>query len=233
MTLWAPARLLSLVQSVSATLQCVPEHHSPPPCDYHCRLMSMPLALRSIAPAIPAEIPYLRVSGERIVHWREKLGDGEALKIGICWQGAVSRMDLGRSFPLAELMPLARLSGVRLISLQKGAGSEQIQGLPPEMKVESPPLPFDEGADAFLDAAAVMDCLDLVVTSDTAIAHLAGALGRPVWLALQKVPDWRWQLQRGDCPWYPSMRLFRQSEHGRWDTVFQRMSEELRRRPAP
>jgi ADP-heptose:LPS heptosyltransferase len=115
-----------------------------------------------------------------------------------------------------------------LISLQKGDGLEQLSGLPEGMQVETLGPDFDTGPHAFLDSAAAMMSLDLVITSDTAIAHLAGALGRPVWLALQQVPDWRWLLDRSDSPWYPTMRLFRQKQRGDWSGVFAQMETELR-----
>ena len=124
---------------------------------------------------------------------------------------------------MAQFAPLARLPGVRLISLQKGFGSEQIAA------VDFPVLDLsdrlDEAAGPFMDTAAVIRNLDLVVTADTAIAHLAGALGAPVWLALQLSPDWRWLLGRDDSPWYPTMRLFRQTTFGQWPDVFERIAE--------
>ena len=128
--------------------------------------------------------------------------------------------------PLVAFAPLAAVPGVRLISLQKGEGEDQIAGagFPVEM-----PEGLDVGPDAFLDTAAVMMTLDLVVTSDTSIAHLAGALGRPVWVALRKVPDWRFMLDRVDSPWYPTMRLFRQTADGEWGPVIAEMARALRR----
>ncbi len=228
--LWAPARLRRLVQSVSATLRFVADDAQPPACHYHCRLLSVPYLLRSSAhPSshdIPAAVPYLAVDDDRIAHWRRHLG-GDGFRIGVCWQGARTRMDLGRSYALREIAPLLQVPGVRLISLQKGDGSEQLETLPPDLRVEQLPDAFDQGSDAFLDTAAVMQSLDLVVTSDTSIAHLAGALGRPTWIALQKVPEWRWQLEREDTPWYPTCRLFRQQGRGEWRDVFGRMREEL------
>ena len=119
--------------------------------------------------------------------------------------------------PLAALAPLAKIPGVSLVSLQRGAGSEQLKdaGFPvldlgPE---------FDGGPDAFLDTAAVVSALDLVISTDTSVAHLAGALARPVWTALPVVPEWRWLLDRSDSPWYPTMRLFRQTRRGDWESV--------------
>ena len=118
---------------------------------------------------------------------------------------------------------------MRLISLQKNDGVEQLSDLPASMIVETLGDYFDAGPDAFVDTVAAMMSLDLVITSDTAIAHLAGALGRPVWLLLQHVPDWRWLLDRSDSPWYPTMRLFRQPRPGDWAGAFADIASELRK----
>ena len=129
---------------------------------------------------------------------------------------------------LALFAGIGAIDGVRLISLQKNEGVEQLATLPDGMVVETLGEDFDAGPDGFCDCAAVMQNLDLVITSDTAVAHLAGALGVPVWLALKKVPDWRWLLHRMDSPWYPSMRLFRQETDGEWAPVFAQMERQLR-----
>ena len=139
----------------------------------------------------------------------------------------MSRADAGRSFALRHFEGLARVPGVRLVSLQKGPGSEQLHALS-GWPVQDLGEGFEPGGpDAFLDVAAVMQCLDLVITSDTSIAHLAGALGRPTWVALKQVPDWRWLLERDDSPWYPTLRLFRQRQPGDWAGVFERMRQEI------
>jgi len=163
----------------------------------------------------------------RVVEWRRRLGAGDRL-IGLRWQGSTRRVDIGRSFPLVCAGALAAVPGVRLISLQKGPGTEQLQSLPASMRVADLGVDFEpDAANAFLDAAAVMCCLDLVITSDTSIAHLAGALGCPTWVALKHMPDWRWLLDREDSPWYPTLRLFRQREPGDWQDVFERIASEL------
>jgi hypothetical protein len=128
--------------------------------------------------------------------------------------------------PLTAFAPLATVPGIRLISLQKGEGEDQMAGA--GFAVETLEG-LDSGPDAFLDTAAVMGALDLIITSDTSIAHLAGALGRPVWVALRLVPDWRWMLDRADSPWYPTMRLFRQRTDGEWTSVFSAMAAILAR----
>jgi hypothetical protein len=122
---------------------------------------------------------------------------------------------------------LAAVAGVRLIALQRGFGEEQLREYPPPFAVERLPPDYDVGGPAFLDAAAVMMSLDLVVTCDTSIAHLAGALGRPVWTALKLDSEWRWLRGTNQTPWYPTMRLFRQTEAGNWGQVFEKMAAAL------
>jgi len=196
--------------------------------DRHIFLLSMPLALGTMAETIPADIPYLRADPEHAQYWKQRIGM-EGFKVGIAWQGNIhSPADAGRSFPLTAFAGLAAIPGVRLISLQKNNGTEQLHGLPAGMRVEALGKDFDAGPDAFVDTAAVMESLDLVIAPDSAIAHLAGALGRPIWVALQSVSDWRWQLGRSDSPWYPSMRLFRQNTRGDWQSVFAAIEEALR-----
>ncbi len=200
-----------------------------PHCDFYLPLQSAPGALRTDASTIPCEVPYLWADPELTGKWRRELAATGGFKIGIAWQGARDfRMDRWRSIPLAQFAPLAGLPGVRLISLQKGFGSEQIA------TVDFPVLDLsgrlDDVAGAFMDTAAVLRNLDLVVTADTAIAHLAGALGAPVWVALQYSPNWRWLLDREDSPWYPTMRLFRQTTFGEWPDVFERMADAIQAR---
>jgi hypothetical protein len=144
------------------------------------------------------------------------------------WQGNPDpEADRARSLPIMALAPLAGIAGVRLISLQKGAGEEQLSNLPPSLRVETLGANFDAGPDAFVDTAAAMTCLDLVVTCDTSVAHLAGALAVPVWVALKSDAEWRWLIGRADSPWYPTMRLFRQTRRGVWSDVFEAMAGEL------
>jgi hypothetical protein len=154
-------------------------------------------------------------------------------KIGIAWQGNPRFCDdRWRSIPLEAFSPLAEINGVRLISLQKGPGREQLEKVADKLRIFDLAQSLDETRGPFMDTAAVMQHLDLVISSDTAVAHLAGALGVPVWLALPLVPDWRWLLHRSDSPWYPTMRLFRQTHFGKWTDVFERMAAEVRNRVA-
>lgn len=195
--------------------------------DAQIPISSLPRAFATRLDSVPAEVPYLAPEPELTRKWAARIG-ADGFKVGIVWQGnAHPETDMARSMPLAAFAPLAATPGVRLISLQKGFGVEQLADLPRGMRIETLGDDFDAGPDAFVDAAAAMAHLDLIVTCDTSIAHLAGALGRPVWVALKKDAEWRWLRDRDDSPWYPTMRLFRQTEHAQWAGVFARMAERL------
>jgi Flp pilus assembly protein TadD len=195
-----------------------------PPFDLSCPLMSLPAIYGTTAKTVPATVPYLAAEPDAVARWRARLGD-HGFRVGIAWQGNSSRReDAGRSIRLDYYLRLAAVPGVRLISLQKDTGTEQIVA---GMAMETLGDDFDAGPDGFIDAAAVMMNLDLVIASDTAIPHLAGALGRPVWVALRAVPDWRFMLERLDSPWYPTMRLFRQTVRDEWAPVFEAMTAAL------
>ena len=188
--------------------------------DLQSPLLSLPALFRTTLETVPAGAPYLFAEPVRIEKWVKHIG-ASGFRIGICWKGSSAYGgDKRRSFALHHFEALSKLPGVRLISLHKGDGEKDLLDLPSGMKVESLPADFDSGPDAFLDTAAVMQSLDLVITSDTSIAHLAGALGVPVWVALRRLPDFRWMMDRPDCPWYPTMRLFRQKTEGDWPGVF-------------
>jgi hypothetical protein len=187
----------------------------------------MPLAFGTTLGNYSPQVPYLHAEPQKVARWKGRIGR-EGFKIGICWQGNKQvEIDIGRSFRVHQFEHIAKLPNVRLISLQKHAGVEQLRDLPRGMKVETLSEDFDAGPDAFVDTAAVMECLDLVITSDTAIAHLAGALARPTWVVLKYVPDWRWLLDRSDSPWYPTLRLFRQPAPGDWSGAFAAIQAEL------
>jgi tetratricopeptide (TPR) repeat protein len=189
-------------------------------------ISSLPRAFITRVDNVPAEIPYLAPEPELSSAWASRIGR-DGFKIGIVWQGNPNpEADMARSFPLSAFTALAQVPDVRLISLQKGYGIEQISNLPAHVGVEIL-RDLDAGSDAFVDTAAAMAHLDLIITCDTSIAHLAGALGRPVWVALKRDAEWRWLRGREDSPWYPTMRLFRQTHRGEWRDIFEDMAQRL------
>ncbi|MFI5378432.1 MAG: tetratricopeptide repeat protein [Tepidisphaerales bacterium] len=212
--------LVNLLKTVKGIRQVVARGESLPHHDRHCPLMSVPAVLKTTIQTIPATVPYLEADPSRAERWAGVLEKKDGLRIGICWQGEQKLVyRRNRSIPLSVFAPLSRVPGVRLISLQKGC--------PLDADFPVAELPgLDESGGAFMDTAAVVKHLDLVITCDTSIAHLAGALGVPVWVALPVVADWRWMVDREDSPWYPTMRLFRQDKPDDWAPVFQRMAED-------
>jgi tetratricopeptide (TPR) repeat protein len=197
-----------------------------PDFDTHAPLLSLPGIFGTTLPTVPADVPYLYADPELREHWRQVLGPMQAFKIGIAWQGNPGHPnDRQRSVPLVSFEVLARLDGVRLLSLQKGPGTEQLAQVEERFSVVDLASQFQ----TFQDTAAVLENLDLVITVDSAVAHCAGALGVPVWVLLPFAPDWRWLLHREDSPWYPTLRLFRQTEPGKWERVFERVAGELKK----
>jgi Flp pilus assembly protein TadD len=191
-------------------------------------LSSLPRAFGTRLSTVPAAVPYLCAEPERVELWRGRLGPA-GFRIGCAWQGnADPAADRARSFPLAALASIAAVAGVRLVSLQAEPGGAGIEAAP--FAIQSPGDGFDAGGDSFVDTAALMASLDLVISCDTSLAHLAGALARPVWAALKFDAEWRWLRGRDDSPWYPTARLFRQPQAGDWASVFATMAEALRER---
>ena len=195
-----------------------------PPFDLHLPMMSLPLAFHTGADTIPARVPYLTAPARA----RPPLIDrsGGLTHVGVAWRGSAGHEgDSVRSVPLAALAPLREVAGIRLYSLQKGPDEGAFHG----PARHGPIIDLAPFITDFADTAGWIGDLDLVVSVDTAVAHLAGALGRPVWIMLASVPDWRWQLDRTDSPWYPSATLFRQDRRGDWTTVVGTIAEALRR----
>jgi hypothetical protein len=226
----APQRLHALLRGLPGDIGLSSAASPGDAFDFRCALMSLPSRAGLYRTKTPLPFPYLAVDQKRSAHWRQRLKE-HGFKIGIAWQGTRWRGApagiVGRWMKLAEFYPLSRISEVRLISLQRGEGSEQLAELHRDMRVETLGDDLDSGPDAFADTAAAMQHLDLIISCDTAIAHLAGALGRPAWIALQHVPEWRWGLTGHTTPWYPSVRLFRQPTRGDWPSVFARIAAEL------
>ncbi len=216
--------LLRLLATCAGIDRLLPEGADLPPFDVQAPLLSLPRILRTTLASIPANIPYLSADPDLRARWRQSLSGVADFKVGIAWQGNPGhKRDRQRSVPLAAFAPLAEAPGVRLVSLQKGPGHEQLTELAERLRV----LDLTDELEDFADTAALLSNLDLVITVDTAVAHLAGAMGIPVWVALPIVPDWRWLLERQDSPWYPTMRLFRQTAWGDWAGVFERLTGAL------
>jgi tetratricopeptide (TPR) repeat protein len=222
-----PKPLLPLLSRCAGIDKLMSQEEPAPKFDVHAPLLSLPGILGTTLSTIPADVPYLFADEKLVEKWRRELAVFPGFKVGIAWKGnSKHAMDRHRSMPLMQFAPLA-LDGVHLLSMQKGEGTEQLAGTAGRFAVTDLSPRLDVNTGAFMDTAAVMKNLDLVITTDTAIAHLAGGLGVPVWVALPFVPDWRWLLDREDSPWYPTMRLFRQTVAGNWEDVFARMSAEL------
>jgi Tfp pilus assembly protein PilF len=196
-----------------------------PAFDTHIALLSVPRVLCTTLETIPRNVPYLAADPKLLAAWRQEVAGLEGFRVGIHWQGnPQSPLEPWRSMPLASFEPLARVRGVRLVSLQKGAALEG------RFEVVDLSRKLDVAHGPFMDTAALVSALDLVITSDSAVAHLAGALGVEVWVALPVSADWRWLWEREDCPWYPTMRLFRQRKLGQWYDVFERIAAALAQR---
>jgi tetratricopeptide (TPR) repeat protein len=202
------------------------EGTSLPPFDVYAPLLSLPAIFETDVASIPVDVPYVFADAARVERWRDEIEAATGFKIGIAWKGRPTHQrDRERSVSPEAMAPLAAVSGVRVFSLQVGPGREQLTTLGSRLPITDLGGRFDLAS--FADAAAAIKNLDLIITVDTALAHLAGAMNVPVWVALPFAPDWRWQLGREDSPWYPSMRLFRQPMPGDWNSVFARITAEL------
>lgn len=213
------ARLAACCDGIS---QVVAAGQTLPKFDLHCPLLSLPLfcGTRSVA-EVPSRVPYIHLRPEIAGRWQDRLPPAAARRVGLCWAGnPENRNDLYRSIPLENFVPLSSVGGIEFHSLQIGPGAEQ------RTQVSGLPLANHESdLKDFADTAALIERLDLVISVDTAVAHLAGALGKPLWLLLPTAPDWRWLLDRADSPWYPTARLFRLRSG--WEQVFNEVSNEL------
>jgi tetratricopeptide (TPR) repeat protein len=223
--------LMKLIASCAGLDQLIGAGDELPAFDVHAPLLTLPAIFGTTLETIPANVPYLFADPVLVEHWRERLADIQGLRIGINWQGRAGRGAFRRrDIPVECFQRLAELPGVRLISLQKRS---EVQS--PRSKVGDRPEivdlgQIDEENGAFMDTAAIMMNLDLVITSDTSVAHVAGSLGLPVWVLLPKVAEWRWLLGGYNCPWYPTMRLFRQAIAGDWGALCDEVRETLSER---
>jgi tetratricopeptide (TPR) repeat protein len=224
----APAAMLPLLAQIDGVTLTRPDEPAPA-FDFYCPLMSLPRALDVTLENLQADVSYLAAPAAHLEKWRERLQRSQGLKVGINWAGNPAfRHDKMRSIGLARMLPLLAQSGVEFFALQKDLRDGDAEILRSERRI----IPLGGQIESFADTAAIISQLDLVISSDASVVHLAGALGKPVWILLQHVPDWRWLFDRDDSPWYPTARLFRQTEPGDWSGVIRRAAIALELRQA-
>ncbi|MCE1180851.1 MAG: tetratricopeptide repeat protein [Rhodocyclales bacterium] len=222
-TLETQKPLLEVLRSLPGVAELVEKGQALPAQDCHCPLLSLPLAMQTKLENIPSQTPYLFSDPQKRATWSASLGPQLRPRIGLVWSGnPTHKNDHNRSLTLAQLMPWLP-AGCDYISLQRDVRDADLATL-----ATAGIRHFGEELKDFSDTAALCDLMDLVISVDTSVAHLAGALGKPTWVLLPYVPDWRWLLDRDDSPWYPNMRLFRQPQAGDWDSVFARLGQALR-----
>jgi tetratricopeptide (TPR) repeat protein len=215
-----PSPLIPLFSGMDGVERVLAPGESMPPPDLHCALMSLPLAFNTSLATIPAEVPYVAPASDLVAKWSRVLGS-DRLRVGLVWSGNPGHLnDRNRSIPLEKFAPIIGQSAIDFIALQP-----DVRPHDPEVLRRHPEIRHF-GQD-FANGAAIISLVDLVISVDTAWAHLAGAMAKPVWIPLPAFPDWRWLLEREDSPWYPTARLFRQTTPGRWDDVIARIAQDL------
>ncbi len=221
-----PPVLAELMRTVDGIDRVVSEGE-PPPHDCHAALLSLPRIFDTTIETIPAKVPYMRANAERVAAWRKELSGLADLKVGVVWRGRPTHAnDLNRSMKSNLFKKLLNQPGISAVVLQKDAQKRELKALGVPAFDAGPKL------ESFAATAALIETLDLVISVDTSVCHLAGALGKPIWVLLPYAPDWRWLLDRADTPWYPSMRLFRQPAIGDWDSVIATVAAALKKEKA-
>jgi tetratricopeptide (TPR) repeat protein len=221
----SPAELVPVVRTVAGLSRVIPIGEPRPPIDYIIAMGSLPRIFSTRVDSIPADVPYMSAEPARVEQWRSRLAADSSVKIGIVWAGSrLHQNDRARSCRLIDFAPIAAVEGVSLYALQKGGAVDEMND--PQLPFKITPLGQD--LNDFGDTAALLMNLDLLISVDTSVVHMAGALARPVWTIVARGPDWRWLLERQDTPWYPTMRLFRQKDLRQWAPVFDRIAAELR-----
>jgi Tfp pilus assembly protein PilF len=222
--------LKRLVSTLDSDITVIGDDEAPGDYDYYCFLMSLPFIFKTSVETIPHPTKYLRTEAAEISRWRARTAGIPGVKIGLVWAGGeraditcARRNDANRSLPLSRYAPLLKVSGAAFFSLQKGPPAAQLRA----MQADHVIYDFIDECNDFADTGALIEQLDLVITVDTAVAHLAAALGKPVWVLVPWVSCWRWLEGRTDSPWYASVKLFRQAERGNWDTVLDAVTDAL------
>lgn len=227
--------LVTIMKRCKHIDQVIALDETPPHFDVHSPIMSLPYVLKTRVDTVPNEIPYLYADEKLVAEWAEKLAQDTNFKIGICWQGNDSyatpllRATVAqKSVHPREFEPICSIPGVSVYSLQKTTGTDQLNDLPATMNIITFDGDFDQSNGRFMDTAAVIRNLDLVITVDTSISHFSAGLGIPTWVMLPNPADWRWMMNRTDSPWYPKiLRLFKQPTPGDWETMILEVAREL------
>jgi hypothetical protein len=215
--------LRNLLVGLEGAAQVIGRGQALPDFDYQCQLLSLPLAFKTGLDTIPATVRYLRSEPAKVAQWQARLGQRSHPCVGLVWSGSlIHKADQKRSIALAQL--IGRLPvGPQYVSLQKEVREHDLLTLRSNPAI----LHFGDELQDFTDTAALCECMDLVISVDTSVAHLSGALGKQTWIMLPWVPDWRWLLEREDSPWYPTVKLYRQDKLGDWNGVFERINRDL------
>jgi hypothetical protein len=228
-----PKALSPLLEGLCGVAKLVIHGEPLPPFDYYCPLLSLPLAMKTTLSSVPSEVPYLANGEARLRNWRHRIGERRRMRVGLVWSSGIrpTRPDLlsnlRRNVPLAKFASFKHLN-IEFFSLQKGQPAEAELSELVARAWKGPDIKdFTNDIHDFADTAAFIEQLDLVISVDTATAHLAGALGKPVWILLRFDACWRWLLDRNDSPWYPTARLYRQERPGDWDGVVRRVESDL------
>ena len=228
--------LITFLKQQSYIDRIIARNEQPPFAHYQIPLMSIPRVLKTTLETIPQQTPYLEHDEALTAEWKKKLADDQTFKVGICWNGnaqyrsaSLRRAVIAKSVELSLLEPLSEIEGVTLYSLQRVTGEDQLQQCTFKDKIGAFDHSFDQQHGRFMDTAAVMQQLDLIITVDTGTAHFAGALHRPTWIMLPFPADWRWLRNRTDSPWYPTVQLFKQTKTGDWQPVIKQITKELKR----
>jgi hypothetical protein len=235
-----PKQLRSLLAGLNGVSQVVVRGDALPAFDHHCPLMSLPLAFKTTLSSVPASVPYIETNPEKVRYWKEQLGDKRKPRVGLVWSGGFRpdypelwSVNNRRNIPLAKLAPFSR-PDIDFYTLQKGQPAEAELADLKATNWAGPDLAdFTELLNDFSDTAALIENLDLVISVDTSVAHLAGALGKPVWIMNRFDGCWRWLIDRVDSPWYPTARLYRQRSPGDWDGVVERITGDLAQLACP
>ena len=219
--------LVELIKTLDNEISVISNNKKYINYDYHVPLLSLPLEFKTNKNNFPDNGPYLKAQQTKINYWKNKFSKME-FNIGVAWHGSNTKAGKQRSFSLANFEKISKIKGVNLISLQKGLETKQIRQFS-SVKIKCLGSNFDNGEQAFLDTAGLMKNLDLIITCDTSIAHVAGSLGRKTWILLRHLPDWRWFWNKSSSPWYSNTLLFRQKNPDNWKEVFNNVENELLR----